>query len=100
MPARDGIAAGDPVLLADIISPNSHAETRGNIWAYATLPSLREILVVHSTRIEVELFRRDAAGNWPEQPRVSNEGDTFQLASIDLALPVRALYRTTSLAPA
>ena len=31
MPARDGIAAGDPVLLADIISPNSHAETRGNI---------------------------------------------------------------------
>ncbi len=46
MPARDGIAVNDPVLLADIISPNSYAETRANIWAYATLPSVREILVV------------------------------------------------------
>ncbi len=98
-PARGGHEMAEPVLLAEILPPNDYIETRANIWSYTTLPGLREILVVPSTRIEVELFRRDDAGDWPAQPIVCGDGETLRIASIDLALPVRALYRTTSLVP-
>ena len=99
-PARGMHEMVDPVLLAEILSPSNYIETRANIWSYTTLPSLREIVVVHSTRIEVELFRRGDGGDWPDRPLVFGDGETFHLAGIDLALPVHALYRTTSLAPA
>jgi hypothetical protein len=86
------------VLLAEILSPNNYGETRAHVWTYTTLPSVREILVVHSTRIEAELLRRLPDGSWPEQALVLRDGETLALDSIALTLPVRAIYRTTSLA--
>ena len=47
----------EPVLLVAILSPSNEAETRANIWAYTTIPSVQELLIVHSTRIEAELLR-------------------------------------------
>ena len=57
----------DPVLLIEILSPSNRAETWANVWAYTTIPSVREILVLHSTAVRVEVLRRDADGNWPER---------------------------------
>jgi Uma2 family endonuclease len=91
------LATSEPILLVEIISPNNHTETRANIWTYTTLPSVQEILAVHSTRIEAELLRRRGDGTWPEQPDLFRVDEVMTLASLDLALPVRALYRTTSL---
>ena len=51
--------ASDPVLLVEILSPSNRAETWTNVWAYTTIPSVREILVLHSLRIRAELLRRD-----------------------------------------
>ena len=96
-PPTGGIAMAEPVLLVEILSPNNYAETRANLWAYTTLPSVAEILVVNVARIEAELLRRGADGTWPEQPDILRDGDTLTLASIGLALPLRAVYRTTSL---
>ena len=62
----------DPVLLIEILSPSNEAQTRANIWAYTTIPSVREILAVHSTRIEAELLRRNPDGSWPEEPPKSS----------------------------
>jgi hypothetical protein len=52
--------------LTEFLSPGNGAQTRANIWAYTTIPSVREILAVNSTRIEAELLRRNADGTWPE----------------------------------
>ena len=52
-----GLTVPDPVLLIETLSQSNEAETRANIWAYATMPSVQEILAVHSTRIEAELWR-------------------------------------------
>jgi hypothetical protein len=34
------------------------------------IPSVRELLVVHSIRIEAELLRRRPDSTWPEQPDI------------------------------
>ncbi len=89
----------DPILLVEVLSPSNEADTRANLWAYTTIPSVRELLVVNSTRIEAELLRRNSNGVWPEQPELIGPGGTLTLASIDLTIPLTALYRTTALLP-
>lgn len=71
------------MLIIEILSPSNTAETWANIWAYATIPSVREILIVHSTAIVAEVLRRDAEGNWPDRPERIEEGD-LTLSSIGL----------------
>ena len=97
VPPTGGVAMAEPVLLVEILSPNNYAETRANIWTYTTLPSVAEILVVNVARIEAELLRRGNDGAWPEQPVILRNDDALMLDSIGLNLPLRAVYRTTSL---
>ena len=93
------LMVSEPVLLVEVLSPSNEADTRANIWAYTTIPSVRELLVVNSTRIEAELLRRDSNGVWPEQPELIGPGGTLTLVSVDLTIPLTALYRTTALLP-
>ena len=86
----------EPVLLIEILSPSNHAETWRNVWAYMTIPALREILIVRTASAGVELLRRGEDGAWPEQPLLVLEG-SFTLDSIGLTLPVAALYRGTGM---
>ena len=86
----------EPILLVEILSPSNHAETWRNVWAYMTIPSLWEILVVHSMSVGMELLCRSDDGAWPDKPTATAEGD-FTLSSIGLTLPVKALYRGTGL---
>ena len=97
-PPKDTVAVEEPVLLIEILSPNNYAETRANVWAYTTLPSVQEILILNSVRIEAELLRRREDKTWPEQPDVVGAGAMLALASIGFASPLTAFYRTTSLA--
>jgi Uma2 family endonuclease len=87
-----------PVLLVEILSPSNYAETRANVWAYTTIPSVQEILILHSTAIEAELLRRGSDGTWPEQPDTIGAGGTVDLPSVGFTAPLASLYRTTSLA--
>jgi len=96
-PPSADLVVRDPVLLIEILSPGNESETRANIWAYTTIPSVREILAVHSTRVEAERLCRLPDGNWPETPDVLTQGDLLRLDSIGFAAPVRSLYRTTDL---
>lgn len=85
----------DPVLVVEILSPSNEAETWANVWAYTTIPSMREILVLHTVTMRAELLRRDPAGDWPPEPAQVTEGDTLTLASIGgFTTPLPALYRT------
>jgi Uma2 family endonuclease len=88
----------DPVLLVEILSPGNEADTRENIWAYATIPSVQEILVVHSTRIAAELLRRRPDRSWPEEPEEIDKDGTLRLESIDLTCALRDAYARTYLA--
>ena len=90
-------ALADPVLLIEILSPSNQAETWANVWAYTTIPSVQEILVLKTASIGVELLRRNQDGSWPNQPLSIATGD-LTLESIGFYIPLAAAYRTTRLA--
>jgi Uma2 family endonuclease len=88
----------EPVILIEILSPSNEAETRANVWTYLTIPTVMEVLVVNSTRIEAELLRRNADATWPEVPQLIGPEDVLELESIGFSVPLASLYRTTTLA--
>lgn len=92
------IVVPDPMLLVEILSPANEVDTRENVWAYASIPSVREILVVHSTQVAAELLRRRSDGSWPEEAEAVGPGGTLRLESIDLSCPLAAIYAGTHLA--
>jgi Uma2 family endonuclease len=87
----------EPVLLVEILSPGNEGKTRSNIWTYTTIPSVREILVIRSTRMEVELLRRGDDGNWPASPSLISSPEMLELTSLGFVAPVAGLYRTAGL---
>jgi len=93
----DGIALSNPVVLIEILSPSNEAQTRANIWAYCTIPSVTEILVLHTSRIGAELLRRGADGNWPARPILLGPDDGIHLESLGFAAPLRAAYTNSGL---
>lgn len=96
-PPTDSLTFEDPVLIVEVISPSNEAATWESIRALAGLPTLQEILVVQSTRVEAQLFRRGSDGAWPSDPSVAGTEGVVHLASIDLDLPVSEIYLQTSL---
>ena len=96
-PSRD-LMFPEPVLLIEILSPSNEVETWANVWTYASIPSVAEILVVHSTRVAAELLRREPNGQWPDEPALLGPDDEITLASIAFTAPLRSFYRTTVLA--
>ncbi len=99
-PDRRRYALDDPVPLVEILSPSNEAETREAVWAYTTIPSVAELLIVHSTEAVAELWRREVAGgDWPAEPAWIGAADRLELASPGLVLPLPEIYAGTVFAP-
>ncbi len=94
-PIRAGHALPDPLLLIEILSPSNEAKTRANVWAYTSIPTVSEVLLLSSTAIRAELLCREADGAWPEMPEIVTE--TLRLGSIGFEVTLRDLYLTSSL---
>lgn len=89
------IAVPDPVAVVEILSPGNASTTRENIRACATLTSVREMAVVSTSGMEVEVHRRDAAGAWPPSPDTVQPGGRLKLASVGLDCPIEEIYAGT-----
>jgi Uma2 family endonuclease len=96
-PPSDSPVFENPLLIVEVISPCNETQTWESIRALAALTSLREILIVSSTSVEAQIFRRDAAGAWPYEPEVVGHDGVVRLDAIALALPVAEVYRGTHL---
>lgn len=84
----------EPVLVIEILSPSNSAETWQNVWSYMTIPSVREVIVMYTAEVRMDLFRREPDGALPDDPLPLRSGDTVTLDSIGLTVPVVAFYRT------
>ena len=93
-------ALTEPTLVIEILSPSNESETRENVWAYTTIPTVREILLVRSTHIAAELIRRGADGSWPANPQPIYADAALFLESLDLSCLLVAIYENTHLARA
>lgn len=92
--ASQEAALTDPTLVIEILSPSNQAETLANLWAYASTPSVQEILVVRTAAMNVELLRRQPDGTWPQEPLIVTDGDVV-LDSIGFRAPLARVYRNT-----
>ena len=87
----------DPVLMIEVLSPSNQAKTWANVWAYTSIPSVREILILPADRIAAELLRRSPQGEWPDRPIATAEGELAP-ESIGFPLALADLYSRTGLA--
>jgi Uma2 family endonuclease len=85
----------DPLLLIEVLSPSNASETWENVWSYCTIPSVQEIAVIHSTRIQAEVLRRGPDGRWPAALAKIGEGETLSFESIGFACPLIDIYAET-----
>ena len=86
-----------PCLIVEVLSDSTEAYDRGGKFRmYRKNPGLQEYLLVSSTRIEIDLYRKNDAGEWT----IVNyqERDTVELKSINLSFPVNRVYRGLTLA--
>jgi Uma2 family endonuclease len=84
----------EPLVVVEILSPSNRPDTWANVWSYTTIPSVWEILVVHTASIRADLLRREQDGSWPDNPLALTLGDDVSLESIDFTAPLTAFYRT------
>ena len=96
-PNRSGdVMVPEPILLIEVLSPGNAGDTYENVRAYATIPTVTEIVVVHSARMRVELLTRDAQGHWPLDPAMIEGKDAvLWLAAINAELPLAEIYTGT-----
>ncbi len=88
----------DPILIVEVLSPGNEDETWESIRALAGVRSLLEILVVNSTRVEAELWRRTPREDWAQEPiAVAGPGSSLRLETVGVELPMAEVYRMTLL---
>jgi Uma2 family endonuclease len=84
-----------PILLFEILSPGNSAQTRDYLRAYATLASVREIVVIHGDVIRAEVHRRDPSGAWLADPEIVGPVEALRLPSIALDVRIEDVYART-----
>jgi Uma2 family endonuclease len=93
---REERALTDPILIVEILSPSNQADTWANVWAYTSLASVKEILVVRADRIGAFLLRRGVDDAWPERPAEIVDG-LLELTSIGFSVSLADIYLRTPL---
>jgi Uma2 family endonuclease len=88
----------EPVLLVEVLSPRNSRDTWSNIPLYATLPSVMEVLIVHSAIVKAELLVRDPLTGWAANAAVfTGLAAVVPLGSVGLDLALTEVYRDTYL---
>ncbi len=81
----------DPILVVEVLSPTTEGiDRRERLRAYRTLPGLREYVLVSQDACLVEIHRRRGEVGWTIV--TCEPGDTVELASVELALPIEDIY--------
>jgi Uma2 family endonuclease len=87
-----------PCLIIEVLSPSTESYDRsGKFRLYRKNPVLQDYLLVSSTAIEMDLYHKQATGEWI----IINysEGDTVELKSINLSFSIEQVYRGLVLSP-
>ena len=96
-PGPNDRVVDEPIVVIEILSPSNRSDPDNSIIACATIPSVKEMLVVDSQEQLVEVWRRDEFGNWPFEGEIATLGGSVALASIGLTLSLADIYAGTHL---
>ena len=80
-----------PTLIVEVLSPATESIDRSDKFReYRTIPSLQEYVLISSTQVAVELYRRGEGRMWLYYPY--QEGDLIRLESLGLDCPIDQIY--------
>ena len=81
----------NPTVVFEVLSASTESFDRGRKFKhYGAIESMREYVLLSQTEVRVEQFTRQGDGTWIL--RALGAGETLRLPSLDVALPVDALY--------
>ena len=84
-------AITNPTVLVEVLSDSTGADDRGQKFAhYRRIPSLREYVLVSQRAPRIEVYRREGDVFVLTE---AGPGGAARLVSLDVALPVDAIYR-------
>jgi Uma2 family endonuclease len=84
----------NPVLVIEILSPSNWRKTMRNVASYVSIDGLAEVLVLHSSRMLAQVFRRGLSGAWDEIAAMTAGNEFVELTSIGFSTPLATFYRT------
>ncbi|MDQ3321442.1 MAG: Uma2 family endonuclease [Acidobacteriota bacterium] len=83
----------NPILIVEVLSDSTEAKDRGEkFFAYQTLESLREYVLVSQNRAVVEQFIRQSDGSWKYLATIGLES-SVKLESIGVELGLQEIYQ-------
>ena len=89
----------NPTVLIEVLSPSTEAYDRGRKFEhYQSIDSLKEYLLVDSTRVHAELYTRQPDRRWLLTSANGLEA-SLSLESIECALALKDLYEGITLDP-
>ena len=88
----------EPTIIIEVLSPSNDDETESGIKSCASIPFVKEMLIVDSSRRFAEIWWRGVDGAWPADPEPVFGAGTVLLDSIGLDLSLDDIYAGTPLA--
>jgi Uma2 family endonuclease len=89
-----------PCLIVEVLSPSTmDVDRREKMLAYRKISSLKEYVLVYQDEIRIEVYRKDADGNWHCQSH--SGGSSVQLNPTDtimIDLDMESVYKDTGVA--
>jgi Uma2 family endonuclease len=83
----------NPILLIEVLSKSTRNYDRGDKFTlYRTIPNFKEYILVDSTRIMIEVWRKSEEGIWSLMQEVKNFDSIIEFKSIGLLLTVHEIY--------
>lgn len=83
----------NPTVLIEVLSPSTQNYDRGEKFAlYRDLPSLKEYILISSTKILIEKYTKQSDNEWIFT-EFKKPTDQFEIESIGFLVTVEALYR-------
>ena len=80
-----------PCLIAEVLSPSTEAYDRGGKFKlYQQSSSLRDYVLINSTKIEIDLYRKDDRHRW--EIISYGLGDLIEFQSINLTFPIEQIF--------
>jgi Uma2 family endonuclease len=88
-----------PTVLVEILSPSTWKYDRGaKFELYKEIPTLKEYILVDSTSIGVEAFRRNEQGIW-ESETYSAPGERLEIHAVGYSISLEEIYEGIPMPP-
>jgi Uma2 family endonuclease len=80
-----------PTLIVEVLSNSTKTiDKREKRLNYQTIESLQEYVLISQEEIKVQIYRKDAQGNWSLE--ILDKGNNLELKSVELTLTMADIY--------